>query len=90
MTRMAANDRLDAIRRNEGNVKAQLTPVFKVIEREGVYRLEAPKDDPEPDDRHPIVYGRMMGRAVLMAGIAAWMAIGALAACQAILNAMGG
>ena len=90
MTRMAADDRLDAIRRAEGSVTAQLAPVFKVIEREGVYRLEAPKDDPEPDDRHPIVYGRMAGWAMIAAAIAIFITFTILSVSQGYLNSIGG
>lgn len=86
MTHIAHNDRLADIRRAEGQVTAELVPVFKVIERDGVYRLEAPKRDPE----HPIVYGRMAGWAMIAAAIAVFIVFTILGMSQDYLNSIGG
>ncbi len=81
MTHIAADDRLKAMRRAEGNLESHAT---------GEALMQVLKDHHGQNPTGRRVYGRMMGRAVLMAGIAAWVAIGALAACQAILNSFGG
>lgn len=73
MTHLAHNEsRLDAIRRAEGQVTAELVPVFKVIERDGVYRLEAPKRDPEKP-RFPAMF-RAMAIGILI-GVPLWTSI---------------
>lgn len=72
-------DPLRGIRQAEGEtVKATLAPHFKVHhDGDGLDRFgPAPMEDKR-------VYGRMMGRALMMAGVAACIAIGLLAALQA-------
>ena len=79
MTHMSADDRLKAMREAEGQtVKATLAPHFKVHHgSDGLDRFgPAPKEDKR-------VYDRVMGRALIMAGIVAWIAIGLLAAAEA-------
>ena len=87
MPHMTADDRLKAIREAEGEtVKATLAPQFKVHhgmsqEYTEMHELRAPMEDKR-------VYGRMMGRALMMAGVAAWIAIGVLAAAEAWLGVL--
>ena len=84
MTHMSADDRLKAMRQAEGQtVKATLAPHFKVHhDGDGLDRFgPAPMEDKR-------VYGRMMGRALMMAGIAAWIAIALLAAAEAWLGVL--
>ena len=84
MTHMSADDRLKAIREREGEtVSATLAPHFEVHhDRDGLDRFgPAPMEDKR-------VYGRMMGRALMMAGVAACIAIGLLAAAEAWLGVL--
>ena len=82
MPHIAAEARLKAIREHEGEtVRATLAPHFKV--HHGSDGLDRFGPAPMEDKR---VYGRMMGRALMMAGVAAWIAIGLLAVAEAWLG----
>lgn len=79
MTYLAHNDRLDAIRRAEGQVTAELAPHFRIVERGGVERLEADYlQAPAPKRRTWRVDGPMVAVLVLAASagvfvLGAWM-----------------
>lgn len=82
---------------NDDRTRACLAPDYKVLDGDpleshhtGKALMRTLKDHHGPEPTGERVYGRMMGRAVLMAGVAACIAIAALEACQALLNNMGG